>query len=115
MTAPEDLPYSIKDRDIVAEADGMRVQIMTLGAGEAVPWHYHTTITDVFVGLEGTVVIETRAPRACQELEPGDHCVVPPMTAHQVSGKDGRGCRFTLVQGVGEHDFNLVGGAAPQE
>ena len=115
MTAPEDLPYSITGRDIVAEADGMRVQIMTLGAGEVIPWHYHTTITDVFVGLEGRVVIETRAPRACHELEPGNHCVVPPLTAHQVSSKDGRGCRFTLVQGVGEHDFNPVGEAAAQD
>ena len=109
MTALEDLPYSITDHDIVADADGMRVQVMTLGAGEVVPWHYHTTVTDIFVGLEGTVVVETRAPRACHELEPGDHCVVQPMTAHRVLGKDGRGCRVTLVQGVGEHDFNPVG------
>ena len=115
MTALEDLPYTITDHDIVAEADGMRVQVMTLGAGEEVPWHYHTVITDVFVGVEGRVVIETRAPRARHELEPGDHCVVPPMTAHHVSGKDGRACRVTLVQGVGEHDFNPVGKAAVQD
>ncbi len=37
MTALEDLPYTITDHDIVAEADGMRVQVMTLGAGEEVP------------------------------------------------------------------------------
>ena len=115
MTSLEDLPYSITSHEIIAEADGMRVQIMTLGTGEVVPWHYHTAVTDVFVGLEGTVVIETRAPRARHELEPGNHCVVPPMTAHQVSGKDGRGCRVTLVQGVGEHDFNPVGKAAAKD
>ena len=69
----------------------------------------------MFVGLEGTVVIETCAPRARHELKPGDHCVVPPLTAHHVSSKDGRGCRVTLVQGVGEHDFNLVGKAAAQD
>ena len=112
MTALEDLPYSIAGHDIVAEDDGMRVQVMTLAAGEEVPWHYHTAVTDVFVGLEGTVVIETRAPRARHELAPGDHCVVPPFTAHRVSGKDGARCRVTLVQGVGEHDFNPVGKAA---
>ena len=97
MTAPEDLPYSITGREAIAEIDGMRVQILTLGAGEVIPWHYHTTITDVFVGLEGRVVIETRAPRACHELDrtpglqqrprSGNHCVVPPLTAHQVSSK----------------------------
>ena len=115
MTAIEDLPYSIAGHDVVADADGMRVLVMTLDAGEVVPWHYHTTVTDVFVGLEGAVVIETRAPRARHELEPGEHCVVPPLTAHRVSGKDGRGCRVTLVQGVGEHDFNLVGEAAARD
>ena len=77
MTALEDLPYSITGHDIIAEADGMRVQIMTLGASEEVPWHYHTRVTDladaIFVGLEGTVVIETRAPRSRHELEPGNH------------------------------------------
>ena len=114
MTALEDLPYTIADHDIVSEADGMRVQVMTLDAGEEVPWHYHTIVTDVFVGVEGTVVIETRAPRARHELAPGNHCVVPPMTAHRVSGKDGSGCRVTLVQGVGEHDYNPVGTPAAQ-
>ena len=115
MTALEDLPYSIAGHDIVAEADGMRVQVMTLAEGEEVPWHYHTAVTDVFVGLEGTVVIETRAPRARHELAPGDHCVVPPLTAHRVSGKAGGRCRVTLVQGVGEHDFNPVGKAAARD
>ena len=115
MTALEDLPYSIAGHDIITEADGMRVQVMTLAAGEEVPWHYHTAVTDVFVGLEGTVVIETRAPRARHELAPGNHCIVPPFTAHRVSGKDGGRCRVTLVQGVGEHDFNPVGKTAAQE
>ena len=114
MTALEDLPYTIAAHDIVSEGDGMRVQVMTLAPGEAVPWHYHTAVTDVFVGLEGTTVIETRAPGARHELAPGAHCVVPPFTAHRVSGKDGRGCRVVLVQGVGAHDFNPVGGSAAE-
>ena len=112
MTAPEDLPYRIAGRDLVTETGGMRVQIMTLAEGEAVPWHYHSAVTDVFVSLEGTVVIKTRAPRGRHVLQPGEHCVVPPMTAHHVAGEDGRRCRFTLIQGVGEHDFNPVGAAS---
>ena len=110
MTAPKDLPYTISGREPVAEADGLRVQILTLAEGESVPWHYHTAVTDIFIGLEGTTVVETRAPRARHVLGTGEHCVVPPMTAHEVTGQDGRPCRFTIVQGVGEHDFNVVGG-----
>ena len=109
MMAPEHLPYRIAGRELVMERDGLRVQILTLGHNEEVPWHYHTVVSDSFIGLEGTVVIETRAPRAAHRLAPGQHCVVPPMTAHRVSGKDGQACRFTIVQGVGEHDFIPVG------
>ncbi len=110
MTAPKNLPYRIAGRELVAEADGLRVQILTLAAGECVPWHYHSEVADIFVGLDGTTVVETRAPRARHLLRPGAHCTVPPLTAHEVTGLDGKACRFTIVQGVGEHDFHLVGG-----
>jgi hypothetical protein len=36
-------------------------------------------------------------------------CMVPPMTAHYVQGKDGGPCRFLIVQGVGVYDFVSVG------
>ena len=110
MTAPRDLPYTIAGRELVSEADGLRVQVLSLADGESVPWHFHTTVSDIFVGLDGITVVETRAPRARYELGPGDHCVVPPKTAHEVTGKDGKSCRFTIVQGIGEHDFIPVGG-----
>jgi quercetin dioxygenase-like cupin family protein len=110
MTAPEHLPYTIAGRELVAEADGLRVQVLSLAAGESIPWHYHTTVSDIFVGLDGITVVETRAPRARYELGPGEHCVVLPKTAHEVTGKDGKSCRFTIVQGIGEHDFIPVDG-----
>ena len=49
------------------------------------------------------------APRARHELHKGDHVVVPPHTAHQVSGKDGAPCRFALTQGIGAYDFVPIG------
>ncbi len=110
MTDPKDLPYTIAGRDMVMERDGLRVQVLTLAYGEAVPWHYHSTVSDIFVGVQGTTVVETRAPRARHVLGPGEHCVVPPMTAHEVTAKDDSGCRFTIVQGIGAHDFHPVGG-----
>lgn len=109
MTAPEDLPYRISGRELVTEADGLRVQVLSLASGEEIPWHYHTIVSDIFVGVEGTTIVETRAPRSRQELGPGEHYVVPPKTAHRVSGGEGKGCRFTIVQGIGEHDFKTVG------
>ena len=53
MTDPADLPYSISGRERVHEVEGLRVQILTLAQGERVPWHYHSDISDVFVGQQG--------------------------------------------------------------
>jgi quercetin dioxygenase-like cupin family protein len=110
MTKPEDLPYSIEGRELIAETPELRVQILTLADGEEVPWHYHMVITDTFVCLDGPMTVRTKAPSREYELGPGDTCAVPPKTAHQVAGTNGGRCRFVIVQGVGPHDFNPVGG-----
>ena len=102
--------YTIAHREIVAEGADMRVQVLTLSAGQCVPWHYHNAITDSFVCLEGPMVVETRAPRAVNLLQPGERCAVGPKTAHYVHGKDDGPCKFLIVQGVGVYDFNPVGG-----
>ncbi len=73
MTAPENLPYTISGRELVAETADLRVQVLTLGDGEKVPWHYHSAVSDIFICLEGTMVVETRAPAARHQLEPGHH------------------------------------------
>ncbi len=111
MTASENPPYTISGRELVVETADLRVQVLTLGDGEKVPWHDHSAVSDIVICLEGTMVVETRAPAARHQLEPGEHCVIPPRTAHEVTGKDGNGCRFTIVQGVGEYDFIPVGGS----
>lgn len=108
MTDPKDLPYAIEGRQLIAEAPGLRVQILTLGNGEAVPWHYHTEVTDTFACLEGPMVV--KMPSGDHVLEAGDTCAVPPNTPHRVCGKDGGRCRFLVVQGVGVHDFIPVHG-----
>ncbi|MEM7222358.1 MAG: cupin domain-containing protein [Pseudomonadota bacterium] len=102
--------YEITDREIVAEGADLQVTVLTLAAGQCVPWHYHSEITDSFVCLEGPMVVETRAPRAAHHLKAGERCAVPPKTAHYVHGEDDGPCKFLLVQGVGVYDFVAVGG-----
>src|SRR5947207_3898174 len=101
--------YQIAGHELVAEGADLRVQVLTLAAGEVVPWHYHSEISDSFVCLEGPMVVETRAPRHTHVLEPGQRCAVPPMTAHYVHGKEMAPCKFLIVQGVGIYDFVPVG------
>ena len=102
--------YTIADRELVAEGADLRVQVLTLAAGQCVPWHYHSEISDSFVCLEGPMVVETRAPRHIYRLLPGERCAVPPKTAHYVHGAADGPCKFLIVQGVGVYDFVPVGG-----
>jgi len=91
------------------EGADMRANVLTLAAGECVPWHYHTDITDAFVCLSGMLVVETRAPRAQHIMRPGERCAVPPKTAHYVHGQDMAPCQFLILQGVGVYDNVAVG------
>jgi len=101
--------YEIADRELLAEGADLRVQILTLATGQAIPWHYHNEISDTMVCLEGPMVVETRAPRNSYVLAPGERCTVRPKTAHYVHGEDGGPCKFLIVQGVGVYDFVPVG------
>ena len=101
--------YEIAGSEIVAEGADLRVSVLTLAAGQYVPWHYHSDTTDSFVCLEGPMVVETRAPRHEYVLETGQRCAVPAKTAHYVHGKEMGPCKFLIVQGVGVYDFLPVG------
>jgi quercetin dioxygenase-like cupin family protein len=104
-TEPEQLA---EKRTIVAETAELRMIVLTLDAGEIVPWHWHSMAADWYIGMEGTTIVETRAPRERFELRPGQTCRVPPKRAHHVSGKDGLRCKVAILQGVGRYDFNPV-------
>jgi len=109
MTDQEQPPYSITDVEVVSETENLVVRLFSIGVGEEIGWHFHNNVADIFIGIDGVTVIETKAPRGRHELSKGDHLVVPPKTAHRVSGKDGQACRFALTQGVGHYDFVPVG------
>jgi quercetin dioxygenase-like cupin family protein len=104
-----DMQLEIAGYETVMEGADMRASVLTLAAGQFVPWHYHSEISDRFFCLEGTMVVETRAPSATHELTPGQSCVVPPKTAHRARGKDDGPCRFLVLQGVGIYDNVAVG------
>ena len=103
-------PAKIADRELVMEGKDMRVQVLTLGQNDCIPWHYHSEITDSFVCLEGPMVVETRAPRNNYVLNPGERCEVPPKVAHYVHGENDGPAKFLIVQGVGVYDNIAVGG-----
>jgi quercetin dioxygenase-like cupin family protein len=97
--------YQVKKISVIAKGADVLVREYTLGPGEFIPWHHHTQVTDHCYSLEGRVLIETRAPAARHELDPGGSATVIPPTAHQVSNPSDKPCRFLLIQGVGKYDF----------
>jgi len=103
------MSYPLENRELIAQAPGLRMQILTLGPGQEVPWHWHSEVTDTFWCMEGPIVIETRAPREVVELAPGQMYAVPAKRAHRVTGKDGGRAKFAILQGVGTYDFQPVG------
>ena len=109
MTTPETRTYDVEHLETVAGTGDLRVRLYTLAAGQEVPWHYHSHITDTFFCLEGTLSIETRAPADRHVLSVGESRAVPPNTAHRVTGHKGSRVRFLIVQGVGTYDFCPVG------
>ena len=101
--------YTIAGDEVIAESTNLKVSILTLAAGQCVPWHHPSNVSDRFFCMEGPMVVETRTPRATHVLKPGDTCVVPPKTAHYVHGQDDGPCQFVIVQGVGVFDYVPAG------
>ena len=97
--------YQVKKISVIAKGADVLVREYVLGPGEFIPWHHHTQVTDHYYGLEGIVLVKTRAPPVRRELNPGESATVTPPTAHHVSNASGKPCRFLLIQGVGQYDF----------
>jgi quercetin dioxygenase-like cupin family protein len=100
--------YPVADYEILAETAELRMVVITLDAGQEVPWHWHTNVSDRFFCLEGPMQVETRAPRETFALDAGQTCHVPAKRAHRVSGRGGGPCKFAVLQGVGPYDFNPI-------
>jgi quercetin dioxygenase-like cupin family protein len=98
-------PYQAKKISVIAKGADVLVREYVLDPGESIPWHHHTQVSDRYYCLDGTVLLETRAPAARRELNPGDSASVTPPTAHHVSNTSSYPCRFLLIQGVGQYDF----------
>jgi quercetin dioxygenase-like cupin family protein len=100
-----DYAYEAEKRETIAEAPGLRIRRLRLAAGQSVPWHHHSNITDTFFCMTGRVVVEMRDPKAQRVLDPGQMFAVPPGVVHFVHGEGFGACAFMVVQGIGVYDF----------
>ena len=68
----------------------VRMGIMT----EPYPWHMHPNSDETFIGVEGTVVIETR--EGVFELTRGCSITIPRDMPHRTWPKEGRSVNLTV-------------------
>jgi quercetin dioxygenase-like cupin family protein len=113
MTQPRP-GYTVKSIEPVAIGSDVQARVFTLAAGEEIPWHFHSAVTDSYFVLDGTLSIETRAPRDSRMLAVGERFTIAPKTVHLISNRTAADTRFLLVQGVGAYDFIPVGGEFPR-
>ena len=97
--------FKIEARELIAEVDGLRTSILTIGPGQCVPWHHHSIVTDTFFCIEGPMQIELRYPEEQRVLAPGETTAGQALRPHRVSGIEGGRCKFLIIQGVGHYDF----------
>jgi quercetin dioxygenase-like cupin family protein len=109
MSEAQNPHYTVEKVETVAATPELRAKRFTLAVGQEIPWHYHNAITDWFYCLEGTLRVETRAPRGERLMTAGGNCHVPARTAHRVSNAGGTRCEFLILQGVGTYDYVPVG------
>ena len=100
-------------RELLAQTDEVRVQLVTLAAGGAVPWHFHSHASDTIVSVVGTVIVETRDPPARHALVPGQRLTLVASAGHRVSGPGDTTCRFINVRAGGLYDFRAIAVESP--
>jgi len=79
---------------------------LRINAGQCVPWHCHSNITDTFYVLEGRVRISLRDPDEQIELGAGESWgPVRVGRPHRVTTSGDDEATFLDLQGIGEWDF----------
>jgi quercetin dioxygenase-like cupin family protein len=97
--------YQVESRITLAEVADLRVRQLCLAAGQYVPWHYHSNITDTFFCMKGPMSVKTREPEFEFILTAGETVAIPPGRPHYAAGVDLQACQFMIVQGVGTYDY----------
>ena len=96
------------ENEIVIMTDTVRVRHLSLDAGEATPWHFHSHVVDNMYCLSGQIEVQTRAPDQNYSLETCQRCEVINGRVHRVVNAGHGPAVYLLIQGVGEYDFNIV-------
>ena len=98
----------MKETEVIAKTDNVRVRIMSLEPREIADWHFHTEVTDDIFCLTETIIVRMQEPDEENKLMPGQRCQIKTGRIHQLENLGDQGATYLLVQGIGKYDFNVV-------
>ena len=93
---------------VVYRSEGVKVRHSHLDPGKEIPWHRHSSITDLVFAVRGEVTVQTLDPPTRLTLKAGDSYHVPPGQPHKISNPTDARIEFLLIQGVGAYDFSTL-------
>lgn len=99
----------MKENEVIAKTDSLRVRIMSLDPREISDWHYHSEVTDDIFCLTGTILVRMKVPNEENRLTPGKRCHIKTGRIHQLENLEDAEANYLLIQGIGKYDFNVVG------
>lgn len=95
--------------EVLIKTDNVGVRILELKGGEALPWHYHSEVTDYIFALDDEIEIQLRSPDENVLLRPGQRYTISMGRVHRVVNPCKKSNNYLLIQGVGKYDFKKVG------
>ena len=98
----------MREIEVIAKTDDIRIRIMALEPREITDWHYHTEVTDHIFCLTGIILVRMRDPQEEVQLAPGEKCPVKIRRVHQLENVEDFEASYLLIQGMGKYDFNIV-------
>lgn len=98
----------MREVEVIAKTDDLRIRVMALEPHEIADWHYHTQVTDNIFCLTGLILVRMRYPEEEVHLVPGERCVVEVRRIHQLENLEDVEASYLLIQGMGKYDFNSV-------
>jgi quercetin dioxygenase-like cupin family protein len=98
----------MKEAEVIAKTNDIRIRIMTLRPSEITDWHYHTQVADHIFCLQSTILVRIRDPEQEVRLTPGERCLVETGRIHQIVNLEDLEASYLLIQGIGKYDFNVV-------
>ncbi|ALM83487.1 cupin domain-containing protein [Bordetella sp. N] len=105
--------YATEYKKRLVETPTYRVTEFRVSVGQESPWHFHTSVSDLFYVLTGRLQILLADPAESIELQSGQSYQIACKRVHRFQAVDQEGASYLLIQGVGAFDFVKVKDEAP--